>query len=395
MEKKDANSSFLESFFFSDGDWRECYELSFSLYGSPKGLSYKELLDNPVSYDSNVYRFLEAIFNPIIEKAQRNFLDMIEETTELNVRLVQDELLFKANWQSVWKQCSPFLGFCSAFGVQYERGIDFLFSFIFSQAIPATEFDSALDDLEHSTLSGEWVGVFACVLNSCSLKLEASPFGLDLSKCIRRNSIDMYSRMVNDVSARRVTSRLKQSVDQYLSKDNGVRASVFFSIGVEAAAILAGKSDISRWRQVGAELSKVRQINDEILDFEEDLHIGSVTLPMIIAAQNPDYGEEFGTLLSGIWERKHVTDFEKEHYGKFIDETKALPSAGSLSAGILAGVVNTVCSEIKPEDAFLVYCLIGLRIGVLRRLYLNGWRDVEKSMLYIPTYNHVSDGVTK
>lgn len=384
MSNEDSYTSIVDTLLHEDTAWARFHREAFEAANSPDGLSLRDLTIEPVIFDKRAYQYLEESNNALLDEAISYFASGAFYGHGFESLELFSDFSRVADWQSAWKQCSPLIAFTKAFGGNVKELRHPLSAFIFTQAIPATEFDMQLDEVKHPNRNPKWQGVVCIATSALQSSLESLERGTMLARCLRQHSANMYARMISQAARAYEVSTLRQSPDLYVRKDAGVKSSVFFRIGVEWAAILSDPRLLETARELGDMLATVRQLNDELLDWSVDVQRGLVTLPIIFAAADSRHGKDVIDLIQRAWRHRTWAHSDSDQLEQLVHSTDALARAANVSAEILFKACSLIARNINPKLGFDACCLLGLRIGVLKRLKMGAWRDVSRTALYTP-----------
>jgi hypothetical protein len=363
-------------------DWMKYCHTGWESSGRPDRLAPPRLYDEPEAYGDAAYVWLEMRYENDFHAAFRLARTAIESTMHGKE--------FRRLWTtyfdiwSLWKQLIPLFAFSSAFDGVTSSQISLAAAYIVGQGVPSKAVDDSLDRID--------------VLGHQSGLLELSPFCLisyatalemirdlalpaEIQAIFLRNSCAMYALMWREF-ADRFTFPEQVSAEQltsYIHTESRLLSSVFYGITIEWAFVLAHKQLGPAGKAACRSLRRVRQLNDEIIDSEEDLVNGILTYPMLYALSLPEHGARMGRLLKDAWHaggHSAVRASTIDDFRNIMLQTDAFAATANVSFDQLFCAMQFTMESFAAERAFPISLLINQRLAVLLKRARNGWAHV-------------------
>ncbi len=378
-------------------DWLRYSEACWSIRGKPKGLNPSLIFNEPLNYDQAAYNWLE-------NKYSKHFYKFFSDLNKPQYLFKNLPSHFIQTWQeyydrtTLWKQIIPFFVFLDALSKISDEHIKLAQLFSIGQGIPSVVVDNILDSNNYDD-KNNYINEALFSLSAYSYSLaEITKMNLDkkVIEIFLEHTREMYLLMWQEWKERfQIPDNLSdQFLDSYLNGNSRLLSSVFFSISIEWAFKLSNINLNEDLLDSAILLRKVRQLNDEIADFDEDIISGIITYPYLIGLANNIISDDLTNIIMQIWHNgqkynsyNHSTAINKIWNLLYI--SGCFEKAALDSMKLLKKVMNTISLNIRPEKAFEVTIIVNLRIARLFRLKKNNWREIPREKIYQPrtTYN--------
>jgi hypothetical protein len=374
---------------FFNNDWYEYSLESWRGSNAPPQLHPEKIYTDPVKYDMDVYKFLE-------EKYSNQICSMVDAAEVMLTSQPNFPNYYIDYWNngfnesSLWKQIIPFLVFGRFLNVDEQSIHEFGKIFVFGQAIPSIVVDKILDENTNneksSDLKNQFLYVIISIINSFNSLAQIKSY--NLIEIYSSLISSMYEKMWTEHRNRYLIPELSDNyIDEYLNGDSRLLSSVFFSIGIESAYKLSGVEIPADLKRNINNLRKVRQLNDELLDFEDDLLNGLITSPILLGLQNPELKGSLEMLINKLWQNNSKIILKR--ISNIVHENKYIQYLAQFSYELLLRVFDSIRNNFGSKKAFEISLLLNIRIALLVRLELNDWHDVDKSMQYSPSFSKI------
>jgi hypothetical protein len=135
------------------------------------------------------------------------------------------------------------------------------------------------------------------------------------------------------------------------------------------------------------ELRKLRQVVDDIADFEEDLRAGLVTTPLLFALQSPEHRERLSDAVRALWRSREMEAADSTD--AIVAEIRALvtSSAGFDKSSRLANTIwengTALCERHLGRRATGYVALLDLKRAKLEQLAAASWRSETTDRVFI------------
>ena len=269
-------------------EWMKYAEKAWDAVGRPRGLDPKLVLDNPVGFDSAYYKYFE-----------QRYLDMwlavysrVSPVEGIFIKRESDAFR-KAwqrnfNWETIWKQLLPLFVYGTTLGAKNSILVEIASWYCIGQAIPSMVIDRILDTDSGKTFKDD--AAFCMFCYTKALKGIRS-LNLPAADGIEDEYVDltgfMYERMLIEYNSRYKSNiqYITDAIRNYLLPNSRLMSSIFFGVLPYWAYLLSAKEIPAQMKDSMGLLRKVRQLNDEILDAEEDICNGLLTFPWLCAIE--------------------------------------------------------------------------------------------------------------
>jgi hypothetical protein len=369
---------------FSDKSWKQI--------GSPNQLNPKLIEESPIAYDKACYGWLEEKYSSFLRTL---YMELSSESVFIK-HYSQD---FKRLWETyfdpvtLWKQLIPLLVFANTIDHLREDHLEIAKIYSLGQGIPSVVIDSHLDNSLNTNSAWPDVTLFALTAVVFSIKeLLRTGFDENIITIYLSHIQHMYNSMWNEWNTRYNMPDIitENTLEEYIFGESRLTSSVFFGITIEWAFSISGIKLPTNLRKGIEFLRRVRQLNDEIADFEHDVKIGLITYPLLTGLSSKGIGSDLAAKIRSIWEYE-----QKSHESHGIDDLLynvwlLLVESGSFEKSAMASMqlldqsIYAIMDYFSPKNSFDITLLINLRIARLARLRQNKWREIPKDKIYQP-----------
>lgn len=364
-------------------EWIEYCRKAWENSDRPPGLEPSNLLSMSIDYGQLVYRWFE-------NKYQGAFLDtfQVAHRTIDEMNIVSNEMasfwhLYFDPW-SIWKQLRSLYVLTSALKGPTNINPDLSAAYVVAQGVPSMAIDRILDTPSYrvSRTHLEQLAPFCIIAYGAGLKLIRSA---DLPRAIEdiflRYSQLMHAYMWKESAQRYILPNLTaNTLDDYINGESRLLSSVFYSITIEWAYALADIEPGPATISMSKHFRRVRQLNDEIMDAEEDFVNGIATFPIMHALNSKQYGQKMLSLLEKGWSSgrngTRIDDGLAGQAHSVMVQAGSFDSAAQHSWRLLSMVINFAQRNFSPGDAFELTLIINQRLGTLLRHADAGWQRV-------------------
>jgi hypothetical protein len=172
----------------------------------------------------------------------------------------------------------------------------------------------------------------------------------------------------------------ESQLKDYANSDSRLLSSVFYSITIEWAFALAQQQLGTAGKNACRSFRRVRQLNDEIIDAEEDFANGILTYPILYSLSSPKHGYRMRRLLASAWhpsrENRMISNRLLSDFRSIMLDADAYPATAYESFSHLYKVMQFVMKRFAAEQAFAISLLVNQRLTVLLKRADNEWGNV-------------------
>lgn len=355
--------------------WLSFAEAAWNAAGRPDGLDPSIIEIDPVAYDRSYYEYFERCFFDL----WLNIYNRVKPTDGTLIKIESPEFCLawhrNFSWETTWKQLLPLFVYGRALGVNNEVLVELGSQYCIAQAIPSTVIDRMLDEGSVATSSSDAafciVGYAKGLSGIRSLRL---PSSAALEDCFLSHTRSMYDSMLQE-DAQRFTlppQPLSDVIGSYFASNSRLLSSIFFGVLPRWAYLVAGRELPSSMVESLDALRRVRQLNDEISDVQEDLAHGLVTLPWLYAIEEDP---ELRNLIEQFWQRPESADAGvacRDHLRK----SRGMQRASAKSLEFLSKSMRATTTGFPISKAFELSLLHNVRWAHLTRIRLNDYEDI-------------------
>lgn len=283
-----------------DDLWMDYAISTWDAAARPHGLDPRDALSNPIGYDRCYYDYFE-----------RRYLDMwlalYSRVNPTNGTLLKRESfafrnIWKNNfsWETIWKQTLPLFVYGSTLGARNEILVELASMYCLGQAIPSMVIDRMLDDDDKPYNDGAAFCMLAYAKSLKCLRSMKLPCEPEIENVFIGLTSEMYEKMLTEHGQRfaPLPGYPSDAIIEYLSPRSRLLSSVFFGIlPIWANILTTNRVSSALMKESTAALRAVRQLNDEILDANDDICHGLLTLPWLYALEEtPELREKIENL---------------------------------------------------------------------------------------------------
>jgi hypothetical protein len=146
---------------------------------------------------------------------------------------------------------------------------------------------------------------------------------------------EMYRLMWNDKKSRysMPVNDIYKQLNKYLGDESRLLSSVFFGITIKWAYAISGKHVPTKINETINHLRKIRQLNDEIVDVDEDVRLGILTYPYLYGLTVNGYKEHLAENIMKTWQgsTSHEINELNAERKNILRESGAFDSSAMLS----------------------------------------------------------------
>jgi hypothetical protein len=249
---------------------------------------------------------LEGTHERVLERLKSNSLDL----TELR--------------DLTYRHALPFFATLDALNCQPRQATQVACGAILAYSIPLIAIDTELDG-RPSTLRNESIwdqvkrpGVAQKITHlGYSDIVEGSESAIAVS-LLSKVASDTISAMNFDAGRRGLSSQLETDrrfiEDYWNSPESRLRGSGIGRLMMGLGSILADGTVTDARDQFSITLGILRQLADELMDIEEDVLSGLVTLPLAYALQSPEVSDELTQMIHRVWRRDPGSSAQKQNF---------------------------------------------------------------------------------
>ncbi|HUU40650.1 MAG TPA: hypothetical protein VMW42_06910 [Desulfatiglandales bacterium] len=180
-------------------------------------------------------------------------------------------------------------------------------------------------------------------------------------------------------------------LQDYLNGPSRLDVAIFFPLAIESSYINVGMNPPEEAIKLGKMLSRVRQLNDEIVDIEEDIRAGILTFPYMHGLCCLEKRGQIKTFIEQLWRTKESSIDPQKTSSIERGAYELLLNSGSLKATAIESIrlINS-CTEMvmrlfAPDRCFSLCLLITQRFAHIRRLEQNRWKEIPMEMIRQPS----------
>ncbi|MDC3960013.1 hypothetical protein [Polyangium jinanense] len=363
-------------------DWFDYSTASWRAAGGHAPLDPRDIPRDPTSYNRETYRWLAARYRHI-------YLDFYEAIRADGTLIRQQPAHFARQWAAhyesitIWKQVCPLFVFGQALGGLDARHRDLARAYVLGYGIPVMAIDRMMDALPGTPSSkNTWLFVLASYALGLE-QLRKVDAKASVESCFLRHTQEMYHFFWGEERER---YRLPEAVsaatlNEYLEGHSRLLSSIFFAVTIEWAFVLAKGALPPEFAPALVALRKMRQLNDELVDADEDIRYGIVTFPYLHGLASP-HGAVLAQNIISTWQ------LDRDEPGSpkmalltaqrraILQEAGSLEAAAQASMRFLRTVMQAVMSHFPAENAFDVTLLVNQRVSHLFRLLQHGWNEI-------------------
>lgn len=361
--------------------WTDFAMAAWRSAGAPPELAPEMVYNDPLAYSFNAYHRHENAYRSEFTKSLEIVVQKLTSTT-----LVERE--FSSVWAesfdswSLWKQLRPFFVFAAALGVDARQVARPAAVYIIGQGVPSNAVDKLLDTSNSYSFGRiERIAPFCMIANSLALPILYDFEGPDaqrIEKIYLHYAGTMYSMMWREFAARyKVPSRVRrEDLEKYVTGESRILSSVFYGIGIEWAHVLGGAHINTQVREACDALRRVRQLNDELIDTQDDFWNGILTYPVLHALASSDHSAEVGELLLHVWRAPSDgvdgMDALSHRFHSLLLEAGSFEATAHRAIDQLLTAANFVMDSFEPSLAFDISLILNQRISTLiKRAHVN------------------------
>ncbi|MDI3287447.1 hypothetical protein [Polyangium sp. 15x6] len=363
-------------------EWLDYSTASWRAAGGHAALDPRLIPRNPTSYNSETYRYLAVRYRHL-------FLDLYEAVRTDGTLIREQPEHFAKQWAAhydpitIWKQVCPLFVFGQALGGLDARHRDLARAYTLGYGIPVMAIDRMMDALPGApSTKHTWLFVLASYALGLE-QLRKVDAKAAVEGCFLRHTQEMYHFFWGEERER---YRLPDAVstatlNEYLEGHSRLLSSIFFPVTIEWAFLLAEGALPSEFAPALVALRRMRQLNDEVVDADEDIRYGIVTFPYLHGMASP-HGAELAQNVLATWQLDHDEPDSPKMAALTAERRRLLQEAGSLGAAaqssmqFLRTVMQAVMSRFPAETAFDVTLLVNQRVSHLFRLEEHGWQEI-------------------
>jgi hypothetical protein len=219
---------------------------------------------------------------------------------------------------TIWKQLLPLFVFARALGEIHQHHIEVAKAYAIGKSIPSMIVDRTLDTAHKE--EQDWLLCLTAYALAIDLFHEASEVPDRIEKTFLRYTKTMYYSMWQEKQTRFQLPELVSAATlaEYVNGNSRLLSSVFFGSTIEMAFILANQALPATFPDALLALRKVRQINDELVDLDEDIQHGIITYPYLHCLSSVQWRQQLAKNIQEIWQ----TDLVLENAAKLSLLTK-------------------------------------------------------------------------
>lgn len=370
---------------------------------------YETIFSNPIKFDRDTFNILGSRYGTYLHRVIRDVQrEEYFKSAEIN-SIIHSNL----DHQLICKQVLPLFATADAYGKleKFERQlISFAKQYILIVTSTYNSIDSQIDlCVSYNTetdLSEKWnmekvslFGISSIISGFKNLFYEKN--GEKLVEIISDVYSDISEIMFLDYEHRFDTMLLEstnEAIEKYLTSElSALVGSGFYEVTIRAAMQII-EEDITNDQMVFMkDFRRLRQIVDEIADVVEDVRVGRVTLPFLLALLNPKYKKQVDNLIRDIWKTSNeVIDNYSHSKNRLISELSQDPKLKALTDTLYDKLIKSGVFDLTYNIAEQIFTNVvsglkthfprhnmdGLvRIAYLKKAFLErlkrqNWRDV-------------------
>ncbi|MCP3996190.1 MAG: hypothetical protein GY722_14185 [bacterium] len=369
-------------------DWWEFVRDAWIAAGRPRGLDPTLCLTEPLEYDAAIIRWLEDHFaEPLAELG-----NALKPNGRVPRRLGGK---FLRRWNDayigapLWRQVIVFLAFAEAAGGVTRKTIAATELYSLTLGVPSVEVDRISDvtQIRRRELYESLMFAVLAIVSGLKNAIEDEAVN-EFSFSLLSHTSQMLDAQWDELKQRySVPEKVAlEDLDIYINGKSRLAVAIFFPLAIESAFFLANSGLKGEATRIGLRLSRVRQLNDEIVDYLEDLKSGILTFPYLHALSKPPIARELRARIEEFWGDLNVKEEadgasgpkpESESFFKEeLSVCRSLEMTAVRSLGLLYDCLGDLKALLWKGDVFSVSLLLNQRAAHLRRLEMNGWQEV-------------------
>jgi hypothetical protein len=363
-------------------DWLRYSRASWEAAGSPQTLDPSLLFADPIAHNRASYHWLVARY-------RQPFHDLYQDIAPDGAVLSQQPPYFIAQWASyydpitIWKQVSPLFVFAQALGGIDKRHVELARAYTLGYGIPVMAIDRMLDGLP-GTPHARDTWLFALASYALGLEqIQKAKAPESVLSCFLSHTQQMFHFFWNE---ERLRYQLPEAVtadvlSEYLAGNSRLLSSIFLPVTISWALVLAKGQVPADFAPALAALRRVRQLNDELVDADDDIRYGIVTYPYLHGLAS-DRAGELAQNIRATWELDRSEPGSPGALGLTQQRRQLLRDSGSFAAtaqsslGFLRTAMHAVMRHVPAAAGFDVSLLLNQRLSHLLRLAQNDWKDL-------------------
>ncbi|MDI3284108.1 hypothetical protein [Polyangium sp. 15x6] len=363
-------------------EWFDYSTTSWRAAGANDELDPRHIPTIPNSYNSETYRWLATRYRDI-------YLDLYRAVQADGTLIRTQPAHFTQEWAkhfdpiTIWKQVCPLFVFGQALGGLDTRHRDLARAYTLGYGVPVMAIDRMMDALPGApSTKHTWLFVLA----SYALGLEqfqkvGAPAAAE--RCFLRHTQEMYHFFWGEERERYQLPKAVSAatLTEYLEGDSRLLSSIFFPVTIEWAFLLAEGTLPPEFAPALVALRRMRQLNDEVVDADEDIRYGIVTFPYLHGLASPQ-GAQLAENVLTTWQLDRDEPSSPKMAELVAQRRLLLQEAGSFEAAAqfsmscLRTVMQAVMRRLPAEAAFDVTLLVNQRVSHLFRLAQHGWKEI-------------------
>lgn len=373
----------MQAIFSGVDPWLTFAHRAWQAAGSPSNLDPNAVLTNPVVYNQATYLWIERRYREIYRKLFQSISPdgpLIQRQPDHFIRcwrVYYDPV-------TIWKQVCPLFIFGETLGGLDLRHLRLAVAYALGYGIPVMAIDQMLDVLPNTPHDvQDWL----FVLSAYALGLEQIQ-AANVPALIVTRFLE-YTRQMHHFFWREKQShfRLPAPVTSahlraYLHGNSRLLSSIFFSTTIEWAFILHQGSLPKQCAPLLPSLRRLRQLNDELVDIDDDIRYGIVTYPYLHGLASKQYGSALAQNIYQTWELDAADPASTQMVALTSQRRELLQQAGSFEATAIASMsllrtaMKLIMNYFTPTQAFGITLLLNQRLSHLVRLAQNNWQEI-------------------
>lgn len=340
--------------------------------GCPSGLEPATVESDPVAFDLAYHDYFESAYSEDWANLRRRV------DPEDGALLADESVEFREAWRrhllwpTTWRQVLPLFVFGKALEVDHNLLGECAASYCLLQAVPSMIADRALDEASSLTRPSDVAAGMIAVLKGLQTLRAIEPQLLPpVEDRFLSHALEMYSLMLVEHANRfkMLTPPYAELIANYVGERSRLDSSIFLGVLPGWAFCLARRSPPPRFLETFALMRRVRQLNDEIDDVEEDLVAGQLTLPWLYALESePDLSGR----IAELWQAQ-ADPAALGGCTTALARSGGCERAAAVSLEWLAKSMNAVCHAWSPGGAFEISAIVNVRWAHLNRMAGRGF----------------------
>lgn len=385
MRRKLMNNLNIESIISSE--WLEYCTKAWIYKGNPIGLSPQLIFSDPLQYDHACYHWLE---NKYKDELGEMFMEL-----QVGAEIIKtSSQYFKTYWQKyfyeapLWRQIIYFLVFADLYGGINSEILKTIRFYSLGLGIPGVALDKVSDRASNDIK--EIYNTFCFTIMAFNKSILMDEISKDVLQCYCQDVEYMLNLFWAEINSRYDMSCNKNINDYIYNNDSRLCVAIYIPLAVKFLYKLKKMELPLDLSEALFSLSKVRQLNDEIVDIHEDIESGILTFPYVYALNNSSYFNELSNEINLLWERNKIKEYSKKHSRRIHE---ILLSSGSFdcsayeSLKLLNSSTTIFRKYFSSETIFELSLLINMRIAHLIRLRNNNWEEISQELIYQPRFS--------